>query len=128
MQLKPTYSTYRNEVVPRPKPPHYTDLEKAEIIHTVVAKYINVSKEVLSSKWRKREVTEARQIGMTITKLNTSLSLKTIGRQYGGRDHSTVCSARDTVFDLSDTDPDFLNKVRRVQRLVEDYFILTSRF
>lgn len=128
MQLKPTYSTYRNEVVPQPKPPHVLDTTKAEIIRKACAEYLDIDVTVLASKWRKREIVEIRQIGMSITSNNTKLTLKSIGNYYGGRDHSTVIFAKQTVSDLCETDTVFLGKVRRIQTLIEKRFPLHFKF
>ena len=128
MQLTPTYSTYRNEVVPRPKPPQINDMQKAEIIRQICAEYLGIDVTVLAGKWRKREVVEMRQIGMAITKHNTKLSLQSVGNYYGGRNHATIIHAKDLVGDLCETDKTFLLKVRTIQSMIEKHFTLTSKF
>jgi len=47
----------------------------------------------------------ARQLSMYLAKRHTNSSLKTIGDNFGGRDHSTVIYSCKTVEDLMDTDP-----------------------
>ena len=47
----------------------------------------------------------ARQLSMYLAKRHTNNSLKTIGDNFGGRDHSTVIYSCKTVEDLMDTDP-----------------------
>ena len=128
MQLTATYSTYRNEVVPRPKPPQINDMQKAEIIRKICAEYLGIAVTVLTSKWRKSEVVEMRQIGMAVTYTNTRLTLKHIGNNYGGRDYSTVIHARNNIGDLCETDKHFLLKVRTIQNIIEKHFTLTSKF
>ena len=44
-------------------------------------------------KTRSQETVAARQIVMFLTRSLTNLSLKNIGRELGGRDHSTVLHA-----------------------------------
>ena len=128
MQLTPTYSTYRSAVVVRQKPLEKSDTVKAEIIRQICAEYAGIDVTVLTSKWRKSEVVEMRQIGMAITKQNTNLTLKSVGSYYGGRDHSTIIHAKGTVSDLCETDKTFLLKVRTIQNIIEKHFTLTSKF
>ena len=47
----------------------------------------------------------ARQLSMYLAKHHTNSSLKAIGDNFGGRDHSTVIYSCKTVEDLIDTDP-----------------------
>ena len=61
----------------------------------------------------------ARQVAMYLARTLTSMSLKTIGAEYGGRDHSTVIHAVNVVRDLLKTDPDL--KVRVDQAISSLY-------
>ena len=61
-----------------------------EDIREIVAEYFKVSANQLSGKGKTVEVASARQIAMYISRNHTTYSLKTIGKFYGGRDHSTV--------------------------------------
>ena len=58
----------------------------------------------LKGKSRLRSLVVPRQIAMYITKELTNLSLKSIGYHFGGRDHSTVIHAIQTVSDLMASD------------------------
>jgi chromosomal replication initiator protein len=69
----------------------------AEKILTLTAEHFRISAEILRGKSRKREIVFARMIAMTLMCEQTSLSLKAIGAQFGGRDHTTVMHARDTI-------------------------------
>jgi len=60
----------------------------------------------LKGKSRLRSLVVPRQIAMYITKDLTNLSLKSIGYHFGGRDHSTVIHAIQTVSDLMASDKD----------------------
>lgn len=83
----------------------------ADYIQDFVSEYFDVSVELLKSKTRRREIVVARQVGMYLTKEFTNLSLKSIGFHYGGRDHTTVIHAINTVNDLIDTDIKFSNTI-----------------
>lgn len=61
-----------------------------DVIKGVVSAFYNVSAEMMESKSRKHEITLARQMSMYLTKEMTRSSLKVIGANFGGRDHSTV--------------------------------------
>ena len=69
----------------------------AEKIFSAVSEHFRISSEILRGKSRKQEIVFARMIAMTLMCENTSLSLKAIGSQFGGRDHTTVIHARDTI-------------------------------
>ena len=75
-----------------------------EFIQNLVADHFNVPVEKLAGKTRKRSIVVARQLSMYLAKNLTNKSLKAIGDQFGGRDHSTVIYSCKTVQDLLDTD------------------------
>ncbi|HXH99422.1 MAG TPA: chromosomal replication initiator protein DnaA [Sphingobacteriaceae bacterium] len=87
-----------------------------EYIQTLVCEYFEVPIEMVKSKTRKREIVQARQISMYLAKIHTKTSLKSIGAFFGGRDHSTVIYACQTVDDLIDTDKKFKGYVADIQK------------
>jgi chromosomal replication initiator protein len=87
-----------------------------EYIQKLVCEYFEVPVEMVKSKTRKREIVQARQISMYLAKLHTKTSLKSIGAFFGGRDHSTVIYACQTVDDLIDTDKKFKGYVADIQK------------
>jgi chromosomal replication initiator protein len=68
-----------------------------ETITKTVCNYLKVDENKIRDKTRKKEVVLARQIAMYLSKELTKCSLKTIGLNFGGRDHSTVIHACNTV-------------------------------
>lgn len=86
-----------------------------EYIQKLVCEYFEVPVEMVKSKTRKREIVQARQISMYLAKNLTKSSLKSIGQFFGGRDHSTVIYACQTVDDLIDTDKKFKGYVQDIQ-------------
>ncbi len=79
------------------------DAEREVNIDTVqeaVADYFNVTVADLKAKSRKRELVYPRQVAMFIAKEKTTLSLKSIGYHFGGRDHTTVIHAIHMVNDM----------------------------
>ncbi len=75
-----------------------------EYITQVVCKYLKVDENKVREKNRRKEVVLARQIAMYLSKKLTKSSLKTIGLHFGGRDHSTVIHAFNTIEHLFEND------------------------
>jgi chromosomal replication initiator protein len=75
-----------------------------ELIQQTVADYFKLSQDALRGKSRKKEIAHARMIAMYLMTELTEHSLKTIGGFFGGRDHSTVIHARDTIAGQRKTD------------------------
>lgn len=107
-----------------------TSVEKSEAtpegIIECVSEVCQTTVDAIKSKTRKREIVEARQIAMTLVNEKLKRGLSEVGRLFGGRDHSTVIHARDTVEDLCATDKIFKNKFDRCLSLVEVRFIPTE--
>lgn len=68
-----------------------------DFIQQIVSEYFSISVDELKSKTRKKDIAQARQIAMYFSKEYTKEPLKTIGSQFGGRDHSTVVHASKAV-------------------------------
>jgi chromosomal replication initiator protein len=85
-----------------------------DYIQKLVCDYFEVPVEMVKSKIRKREIVQARQISMYLAKNHTKTSLKSIGEFFGGRDHSTVIYACQTVEDLIETDKKFKSYVQDI--------------
>ena len=88
-------------------------------IQRIVCEFMNIEEDRVRGKTRKREVVRARQIAMYFCKQFTQNSLKTIGLHFGGRDHSTVIHANNTVEDQMETDDQFRNTVEEIERKIE---------
>ena len=88
-------------------------------IQRIVCEYMNIDEDRVRGRTRKREVVRARQIAMYVCKQFTQNSLKTIGLHFGGRDHSTVIHANNTVEDQMETDKPFRSTVEEIERKIE---------
>ncbi len=62
-----------------------------------VAIYFNIKVTDIKSKQRNREISLPRQIAMYICREHTSSSLPEIGKQFGGKDHTTVLFAHKKI-------------------------------
>jgi chromosomal replication initiator protein len=87
-----------------------------EFIQQLVAEHFKLPVERLHQETRKRNVVIARQLSMYLTKKLTNKSLKTIGDEFGGRDHSTVIYSCKAVQDMMDTDLIFKDTVAELER------------
>lgn len=75
-----------------------------EEIQRIVCEHLGIPEDLIRAKTRKQEIVMARQIAMYLAKELTNSSLKTIGLHFGGRDHSTVIHAYQTIEDSMKTD------------------------
>jgi chromosomal replication initiator protein len=82
-----------------------------DYIQKTVADYFKVELEQMKSKVKKREIVIPRQVAMYFCKRYTQLTLALIGENFGGRDHSTVIHALESVEDMMKTDANFKNSV-----------------
>ena len=64
-----------------------------DFIQKIVCDYFGIPVDRISSKTRKREVVQARQLAMYFSKKLTKSSLASIGLQCGNKDHATVLHA-----------------------------------
>jgi chromosomal replication initiator protein len=77
-----------------------------ESISKAVCGYFKITLDQLKSKRKTADLARARQIAMYLCRKHTSSSLKFIGDEFGGRDHSTVIHAisvveAESILDLS---------------------------
>ena len=88
-------------------------------VQEVVCEYFNITRETLLSKSRKRQIVQARQIAMYMSRnLIGGCSLSTIGMELGGKDHATVLHACNQVSDLMSTDKIFKQYVSDIERML----------
>ncbi len=86
-----------------------------DYIQKTVAEYFRLTQDDLKAKTRKKEIVIARQIAMYFSKEYTNHSLKSIGYHFGGRDHSTVIHAVQSVNDTMDVDTHFRNTIKELK-------------
>jgi chromosomal replication initiator protein len=67
------------------------------LIMTETANYFGLTLDDLCSTSRTRQLVNARQIAMYLTRELTDLSLPKIGQAFGGRDHTTVIHATNKI-------------------------------
>lgn len=87
-------------------------------IQRAVCAYYDIDEAQIRGKTRQKEVVLARQISMYLAKELTNYSLKTIGLHFGGRDHSTVIHAYQTIEDGLKSDEALKRAVDDLRRKV----------
>ena len=87
-----------------------------DYIQKTVSDFFNVDQDLLKAKTRKKEIVIARQVAMYFSKDYTNHSLKSIGYHFGGRDHSTVIHAVQSVNDMLDTNAKFRYSVEELKK------------
>lgn len=90
-----------------------------DFIQKIVCDHFGISVDKISSKTRKREVVQARQLAMFFSKRLTKSSLAAIGLQCGNKDHATVLHACRTVNNLYDTDKQFKISVDELEKKIK---------
>jgi len=90
-----------------------------DFITNTVCEFLDVDENSVREKNRKKEVVLARQIAMYLSKKLTKYSLKTIGLHFGGRDHSTVIHAFNSIEKLLQTDANIRDAVSSVKSKIE---------
>jgi chromosomal replication initiator protein len=90
-----------------------------ETIQRTVCDYFNIPEDLIRAKTRKQEIVNARQVAMYLAKELTNCSLKTIGLHFGGRDHSTVIHAYQSVEDQMRIDQKYQTNVQQIRRRLQ---------
>jgi chromosomal replication initiator protein len=87
-----------------------------EFIQKRVVEHFGVTLDELKGKSRKKELVIPRQVAIYFAKEYTDFSLKAIGYHFGGRDHSTVIHAIQSVNDMLKTDKEFRATIQELQK------------
>lgn len=78
-----------------------------DLIQKTVAGYYKLKVADLKSKNNSRSVAVPRQVAMYLCKVLTKSSLPEIGREFGGKHHTTVLHSVNKIAQLHENDPDF---------------------
>ncbi|MGL5296338.1 MAG: chromosomal replication initiator protein DnaA [Culicoidibacterales bacterium] len=82
-------------------------------VQKVVSSYFNIQVDDLKSKKRKQPLVKYRHIAVYLSKLLTDSSLQKIGKEFGGRDHTTIMHSIQTI----ESD---LKTEQETQRMIEE--------
>ncbi len=98
------------EVFPEGAPPDIT----IDRIQAIVSERFQMSIEELISQRRSHAIAYPRQVAMYLCRELTDNSLPKIGREFGGRDHTTVIYATSKISGLINEDRDLYNLVQEL--------------
>ena len=79
-----------------------------------VSETFSVAIEDLKGSSRRREISQARQIGMYLMRQHTDLSLPKIGEEFGGKDHTTVMYSCEKITKAIEKDHALAQTVRQI--------------
>ncbi|MBR5523753.1 MAG: chromosomal replication initiator protein DnaA [Clostridia bacterium] len=91
-----------------------------ERIITEVARTMNVNPEDIRSNKQSAPISRARQMAAYVVRNITNLPMKSIGEEFGGRDHTTIVYAIQKVEKQMEKDPTFRNMVNDIIKNISD--------
>ena len=86
----------------------------ADVIIDEVCKFYNIDADALRGQGRTKDISLARQIAMYQIRSMTNLSLKEIGKEFDGRDHTTVLHSIDRIEKRVKEDPDIKEIIKDI--------------
>ena len=89
------------------------------IIKTV-ASYYDIKVSDIKSKRRTREISTTRQIAMYLCREHTKSSLPEIGKQFGGKDHTTVIFSHKKISANIKENKDLKSSIQEILNLIEN--------
>ena len=89
------------------------------IILKTVAEFFNIPVSDIKSKKRSRSISIPRQIAMYLCRTHTKYSLPDIGRQFGGKDHTTVIFSYNKISKLVNENNDLSRSVKDITEIIE---------
>ncbi|TLU87378.1 MAG: chromosomal replication initiator protein DnaA [Chlorobium sp.] len=98
---------------------HTTKQLTLDTIEKAICSYFLITPNDLKGKSKKKEIAVGRQVAMYLAKQMTDSSLKTIGLHFGGRDHSTVIHAVNTMAKKVESGTDERKKIEEIKKRIE---------
>ncbi|MDH6535030.1 chromosomal replication initiator protein DnaA [Parabacteroides sp. 52] len=89
-------------------------------IQEIVCGYYNLEQAVIQTSSRKREIVQARQITMYLSKKYTDCSFSHIGKIVGKKDHATVLHACKTIKDQIEINKSFRSSIEEIEELLKN--------
>lgn len=83
-----------------------------------VSEYYGLKRSDLKSACRRKSISRPRQMAMYFCKQMTPMSLPEIGREFGGKDHTSVLYAVNNVEKLRKLDPHFSKELETLSRML----------
>jgi chromosomal replication initiator protein len=90
-----------------------------EFIQTVVANHFGIAVDELKSKKRTQNITFARHLAMYLVRMLMDLALLKVGKEFGGRDHTTVIHACNKVNEELENNPGFKETLIELEKKIK---------
>ena len=84
-------------------------------VRKAVCDYYNLTKQQITSANRTKNISNARQIAMYLCRKLCDATYDDIGREFGGRDHSTVINSISVIENKIKTDPLYLKAINDIE-------------
>ncbi len=91
-----------------------------EYVQKIVCEYFGLKVQEIKAKKRTRDIAFPRQIAMYLSKALTDSSLSEIGKNFGGKDHSTVIHACKLIEVRRNKDEDFDKKIDYLMKKIQN--------
>ena len=85
-----------------------------EVIITETGRYFDIDEAEIRGQRRSKNTSLSRQVAMYLIRTLTGLSLEDIGREFDGRNHSTVITSIRKIEDLIKSDPSMSATIRDI--------------
>ncbi len=92
-----------------------------DTIQKVISNYFEITLADLKGKKKNSNVVNARQIAVYLSRNLTEYSLQDIGKEFGGRDHTTVMHSIGKIEGLLKTDPMFNSTIETLIKEIKEY-------
>lgn len=92
-----------------------------DFIQKTVCEYYGIRLQAIRSKKRTRDIAFPRQVAMYLSKALTETSLSDIGKNFGGKDHSTVIHACKQIEERKKKDEEFNKKLDYLIRKIKNH-------
>ena len=96
-----------------------SNILSSTLVMQVVAKFFNLKVTDLTSDKRSTTIAYPRQIAMYLCREVADMSFPAIGKDFGGRDHSTVLHAYSKIKDEYDNNPDTKDLIDDIKKTLE---------
>ena len=88
-------------------------------IMDAVCKYFDITKQDLIGKKKSKDVVEPRMIAIYLINEILEMPLVSIGKLFGGRDHTTIMHSRDKISDELKTSPKMKSFISEIKKMLK---------
>lgn len=87
-------------------------------IEQVLTEHFDISIQEMASKSRKRGLCYAREVSMYFLTKYSRMTMEAIGEKFGGRHHTSVIHAKQTIKDLMDTEDKIFLEIQSINEKI----------